>query len=68
MADNTKKRGRPPKVATTTTKEENNTQVINQDAIIQQLMAQIEEQNKKMAEMQEQIANANKIKVQLNAF
>jgi len=60
MADNTKKRGRPPKVATTTKKEENNIQVNNQDAIIQQLMAQIAEQNEKMAEMQEQIANANK--------
>ena len=60
MADNTKKRGRPPKVATTKKVEENNTQVNNQDAIIQQLMAQIEEQNKKMAEMQLQIVNANK--------
>jgi hypothetical protein len=54
MADNTKKRGRPPKTATTPKVEENNN---NQDAIIKQLMAQIEEQNKKMAEMQEQIAN-----------
>ena len=58
MADNTKKRGRPPKLATTSKKtEENNTQINNQDAIIQQLMAQIEEQNKKMAEMQSQINN-----------
>lgn len=63
MADNTKKRGRPPKLATTSKKieeKENNVQINNQDAIIQQLMTQIEEQNKKMVEMQEQIASANK--------
>ena len=59
MAETKAKRGRPPKAATTTKVEEkvsNN----NQDDIIKQLMAQIEEQNKKMAEMQEQIANNNK--------
>ena len=58
MADNTKKRGRPPKSATTTApKAETKTTNNNQDDVIKQLMAQIEEQNKKMAEMQSQIDN-----------
>ena len=56
MADTKAKRGRPPKVNNTTLKEtekENN----EQDELIKKLMLQIEEQNKKMAEMQEQIKN-----------
>ena len=56
MADTKAKRGRPPKVNNTTLKEtekENN----EQDELIKKLMLQIEEQNKKMAEMQSQINN-----------
>lgn len=61
MAETTevKKRGRQTKKTTETsvkTKTEEN--VNNQDELIKKLMAQIEEQNKKMAEMQSQIANA----------
>ena len=56
MAESKAKRGRPPKSATTPKKVEEK-QVINQDDIIKQLMAQIEEQNKKMAEMQNKIDN-----------
>ena len=47
-----KKRGRPPKTATAPKTNEN-----NQDDLIKQLMEQIAEQNKKMAEMQYQINN-----------
>lgn len=55
MAD-TKRRGRPPKTDNTQNVEEkkiNN----SQDELIKQLMAQIAEQNAKMAEMQKQIEN-----------
>ena len=56
MAENKAKRGRPPKSATTSKiVEENKTENNSQDELIKQLMAQIEEQNKKMAEMQSQI-------------
>ena len=53
MAETKAKRGRPAKV--TTTPEVANNQ--NQDDLIKQLMAQIAEQNAKMAEMQAQINN-----------
>lgn len=56
MADTKVKRGRPPKSETTPKVEEKKTDNI-QDELIKQLMAQIEEQNKKMAEMQSQINN-----------
>lgn len=56
MAETKAKRGRPPKTATTPNKKVEIKEV-NQDDIVKQLMAQIEEQNKKMAEMQEQINN-----------
>ena len=58
MAGTNVKRGRPPKSATTPKKvEEKKIEDNSQDDIIKKLMAQIEEQNKKMAEMQEQIKN-----------
>lgn len=67
MAETTTKRGRKPKTKVEETKveveeESTNNEVKeestnNQDEIIKQLMAQIAEQNKKMAEMQAQIAN-----------
>jgi len=53
---NTGKRGRPPKSATIKV-QESNVKVENQDDIIKKLMAQLEEQNAKMAEMQKQINN-----------
>ena len=56
MAETKAKRGRPPKTSTTPNKKIE-TKEVNQDDIIKQLMAQIEEQNKKMAEMQSQIEN-----------
>ena len=55
MAD-TKRRGRPPKTDNTQKVEEKKIEN-SQDELIKQLMAQIEEQNKKMAEMQSQINN-----------
>ena len=56
MAENKARRGRPPKSATTSKiVEENKTENNSQDELIKQLMAQIEEQNKKMAEMHSQI-------------
>ena len=57
MAETKAKRGRPPKSATTPKVDETKVTVNGQDEIIKQLMAQIEEQNKKMAEMQSQINN-----------
>ena len=58
MTETKTKRGRPPKSSTTKKKtEENQIKTDNQDEIIKQLMNQIEEQNKKMAEMQSQINN-----------
>lgn len=57
MAETKAKRGRPKATTTTPKVEEKKVEVINQEDIIKQLMAQIEEQNKKMAEMQEQINN-----------
>lgn len=58
MAETKAKRGRPPKSSTTPKKtEEKKIEDNSQDDIIKKLMAQIEEQNKKMAEMQEQIKN-----------
>ena len=56
MAETKAKRGRPPKTATTP-KVEENIKVNSQDEVIAKLMAQIEEQNKKMAELQSQINN-----------
>lgn len=50
----TKRRGRPPKSETTPKVEEKKTDNI-QDELIKKLMAQIEAQNAKMAEMQKQI-------------
>lgn len=50
----TKRRGRPPKSETTPKVEEKKTDN-NQDELIKKLMAQIEAQNVKMAEMQQQI-------------
>lgn len=54
------KRGRPPKAKTVEVKKEEKkvVEINSQDEVIKQLMAQIAEQNKKMAEMQEQIANS----------
>ena len=54
MTETKAKRGRPPKSATTS-KVEGKKIENSQDEIIAKLMAQIEEQNKKMAEMQSQI-------------
>ena len=54
----TKRRGRPPKSETTPKIEEKKTDN-SQDELIKKLMAQIEEQNAKMAEMQKQIENNN---------
>jgi len=54
MAETKAKRGRPPKSATAPKVEEKKTEN-NQDEVIAKLMAQIEEQNKKMAELQSQI-------------
>lgn len=51
-----KKRGRPAKATTTPKTEEIKTEN-NQEELIKQLMAQIAEQNAKMAEMQSQINN-----------
>lgn len=51
----TKRRGRPPKAETTQKTEEKKTSNNNQDELIKKLMAQLEEQNAKMAEMQKQI-------------
>ena len=56
MTDTKAKRGRPPKSVTTPKVEEKKIEN-SQDELIKQLMAQIEEQNKKMAEMQSQINN-----------
>lgn len=61
MAETTevKKRGRQTKKTTeASVKTKTGENVNNQDELIKKLMAQIEEQNKKMAEMQSQIANA----------
>ena len=54
----TKRRGRPPKSETTPKIEEKKIDN-SQDELIKKLMAQIEEQNAKMAEMQKQIENNN---------
>ena len=51
MAEEVKKRGRKPKATNIVTEP----QVDNRDDIINQLMAQIAEQNAKMAELQAQI-------------
>ena len=62
MAETKAKRGRPPKSSTAPKKtEEKKIEDNSQDDIIKKLMAQIEEQNKKMAEMQEQIKNQPQI-------
>ena len=62
MAEAKVKRGRPPKSSTAPKKtEEKKIEDNSQDDIIKKLMAQIEEQNKKMAEMQEQIKNQPKV-------
>lgn len=54
----TKRRGRPPKSETTPKIEEKKIDN-SQDELIKKLMAQIEAQNVKMAEMQKQIENNN---------
>ena len=64
MADTKRKAGRPPK-NTTPTVDETVTTTVEEPKVdataelIKQLMAQIEEQNQKMAEMQEKIANGD---------
>lgn len=55
----TKRRGRPKKVETPVETEEKRIDN-SQDELIKKLMAQLEEQNAKMAEMQKQIENSNK--------
>ena len=55
----TKRRGRPPKSETTPKKVEEKKTDNSQEELIKKLMAQIEEQNAKMAEMQKQIENNN---------
>lgn len=55
----TKRRGRPKKVETPVETEEKKVDN-NQDELIKKLMAQLEEQNAKMAEMQKQIEDNNK--------
>ena len=55
----TKRRGRPKKVETPVETEEKKVDN-SQDELIKKLMAQLEEQNAKMAEMQKQIENNNK--------
>lgn len=55
----TKRRGRPKKVETPVETEEKKIDN-SQDELIKKLMAQLEEQNAKMAEMQKQIENSNK--------
>ena len=53
----TKRRGRPPKLETTPKKVEEKKTDDSQEELIKKLMAQLEEQNAKMAEMQKQIDN-----------
>ena len=53
----TKRRGRPPKSETTPKKVEEKKTDDSQEELIKKLMAQLEEQNAKMAEMQKQIDN-----------
>lgn len=53
----TKRRGRPPKSETTPKKVEEKKIDDSQEELIKKLMAQLEEQNAKMAEMQKQIDN-----------
>ncbi len=53
----TKRRGRPPKSETTPKKVEEKKTDDSQEELIKKLMAQLEEQNTKMAEMQKQIDN-----------
>ena len=55
----TKRRGRPPKSETTPKKVEEKKTDNSQEELIKKLMAQLEEQNAKMAEMQKQIENNN---------
>ena len=55
----TKRRGRPPKAKTESTPVEEKKVNNSQDELIKKLMAQLEEQNAKMAEMQKQIENNN---------
>ena len=55
MAEEVKKRGRKPKATNIVTEPQTNND--NRDDIINQLMAQIAEQNAKMAELQAQINN-----------
>ena len=55
----TKRRGRPPKSETTPKKVEEKKTDDSQEELIKKLMAQLEEQNAKMAEMQKQIENNN---------
>ena len=55
MAEEVKKRGRKPKATNIVTEPQTNND--NRDDIINQLMAQIAEQNAKMAELQSQINN-----------
>ena len=57
--DETKRRGRPPKSETTLKKVEEKKTDNSQEELIKKLMAQLEEQNAKMVEMQKQIENNN---------
>ena len=54
----TKRRGRPPK-SENTPKDVEKKVDNSQEELIKKLMAQLEEQNTKMAEMQKQIENNN---------
>lgn len=58
MAEQKRKAGRPRKTESTPKVETTKTESTDNTELIKQLMAQIEEQNKKMAEMQEKLANA----------
>ena len=67
MAEEVKKRGRKPKATNIVTESQTNND--NRDDIINQLMAQIAEQNAKMAELQSQINNqTTTIIQQANSF
>ena len=62
----TKRRGRPPKSETTPKKVEEKKTDNNQEELIKKLMAQLEEQNTKMAEMQKQIESKSQTVVVSN--
>lgn len=62
----TKRRGRPPKSDNAPKAVEEKKTDNNQDELIKKLMAQLEEQNAKMAEMQKQIENSKSQTVIVN--